>query len=907
MQRATVLCLAIAATVLLPVNSSRAAAQTWTGGSPVDSNWSTNANWSGGAPPTSTNTATFNNNTRTSISLTATTSVGGITFDTASAGAFTIGTTGGNAFSLANTGANAGAFTINTTVVNTETINAPLLLSASAGSTYAFINNSTTVGASLVIGGSVTGQDTAGNTTTLTLGGTNNGSVTGIIGDGSAGGKLAITMSGSGTWILNNASNTYTGKTTITSGILAAGSDSAFGTGTLSLNGGTLQGSGGDRSLSNTVTLDASSIVSGSQNLTLSGIFTQVAGDFTLTNNLDSGKLLTLSNTVNLSNSNTLHTLTFTGTGDTTISGVIANGGTGAGKLVKLGTGTMTLSGANTYTGTTTIGSSNGANAGTLKLSGSGVISNAATTVFGGTFDLNGLIQSITTLTLGGGASGSSATVSVGAGELKLGGNVTYDATNNPNGAAITSTTGKLSLLANRTFTVGDSSAATADLTISAIIQNGDGTARSLTKAGAGTLVLSGVNTYTGGTSINAGVLNLGVAQGGGGGPLGGSGSVDSSIGTISFGGGTLQFSSANQTDYSSRFSEGSGQAYRIDTNNQTVGWGTARSPTGTGTLTKLGAGTLNITTSSNGWTGATTIDGGIINVAALANINTSSSIGKGSAGGSAADLVFGGGTLQYTRTTAATPTSTDRLFTIGDANGLTATLDSSSTTLTNTMSFTNTGALVLGGSGARTLTLTGTNTGSNTFAPIIGDGTGGATSLVKSGAGTWTLSGASTYSGGTTLSAGTLNINNAGSGGTSSAIGTGTFAIGDGTTIDNTSAGAITLSTNNHQNWLGNFTFTGTKDLNLGTGIVGLNDNTRQVTVTAGTLTVGGIISDSVVSAPAPGPGKKPLPPQPAPLPPLAAKRYHQSRRRHTHPFRREHLQRRDSPKCWNFGDWIE
>ena len=110
-----------------------------------------------------------------------------------------------------------------------------------------------------------------------------------------------------------------------------------------------------------------------------------------------------------------------------------------------------------------------------------------------------------------------------------------------------------------------------------------------------------------------------------------------------------------------------------------------------------------------------------------------------------------------------------------------------------------------------------------------------GAHSLTKAGTGALTLSGANTYSTGTTLTAGTLNINNA------TAIGTGTFTINGGT-IDNTSGGAITLSNNNAQTWGGDFTFTGTNALNLGTGAVSLSAN-RQVTVSASTLTEGGII----------------------------------------------------------------
>ncbi len=113
-----------------------------------------------------------------------------------------------------------------------------------------------------------------------------------------------------------------------------------------------------------------------------------------------------------------------------------------------------------------------------------------------------------------------------------------------------------------------------------------------------------------------------------------------------------------------------------------------------------------------------------------------------------------------------------------------------------------------------------------------------GAFSL-QSNANITTLSGANTYSGGTTTGI-LLNINNGGSGGTSSAIGTGALTITGGT-INNTSGGAITLSTNNAQNWNADFTFTGTNSLNMGNGNVTINAN-RAVTVSANTLTVGGI-----------------------------------------------------------------
>lgn len=152
-----------------------------------------------------------------------------------------------------------------------------------------------------------------------------------------------------------------------------------------------------------------------------------------------------------------------------------------------------------------------------------------------------------------------------------------------------------------------------------------------------------------------------------------------------------------------------------------------------------------------NTYTGATTLNGGVLNVTYFADINTASGLGKGSAAGSAADLVFGGGTLQHT---AANTASTNRLFTVGNTNSGHATIDSSATNPAHSLSFTATGSLVYGSTSAHIITLTGANTGENVFNPAIGPNTSGVNlvSLSKSGAGTWILGGANTYTGTTTV-----------------------------------------------------------------------------------------------------------------------------------------------------------
>ncbi len=121
----------------------------------------------------------------------------------------------------------------------------------------------------------------------------------------------------------------------------------------------------------------------------------------------------------------------------------------------------------------------------------------------------------------------------------------------------------------------------------------------------------------------------------------------------------------------------------------------------------------------------------------------------------------------------------------------------------------------------------------------IIGTGSG---TLTKIGAGAWSLSSANTFSGGTTLSAGILNINHIQALG---AVG-GTFTITAGT-INNTSGSSIT-TLNYPMAWNGSFTFTGSNDLNLGTGAITLGASVIA-TITANNLTAGGTISGSTFS----------------------------------------------------------
>lgn len=342
-------------------------------------------------------------------------------------------------------------------------------------------------------GDTVTFND-AGAASTVTLAGAltpasvtvNNTNAYTFAGTGSIGGTSSLTKSGAGTLTVETA-NTYSGGTTLSEGTLLAGSNTAFGTGLLRLNGGKLASdSTTARTLTNAATLGA--------NMTL--------GDAARSG------LLILNGAFNLGGV----TRQLTTESDVRINGVVSNGG-----LTKSGAGTLTLSGANNYGGATTV------SAGTLKVTGGlyrgGYNETAVLTVnAGGTLELNDWGYGVSNASLGGLSAkvgnfvidggtvrvvGAAAT-SYGRGVTVRAGGATLETGAGTNWTINTTTdSSPWSFASGAAITLGGAGTGSFDK----VINSGSGT---LTKSGTGTWTLKGINTYTGATTVNGGVLVAG-------------------------------------------------------------------------------------------------------------------------------------------------------------------------------------------------------------------------------------------------------------------------------------------------------------------------------------------------------------------------------------------------------------
>ncbi|MCP5127842.1 MAG: autotransporter-associated beta strand repeat-containing protein [Gammaproteobacteria bacterium] len=525
--------------------------------------------------------ATFYSKSNTSLVLTGT--IGG---------GFGITKTGTGTVSFRGDNTYTGVTTISAGTIAAEHNNA---LGSTDGATLISDGATLALGGGLTIAEAVTASGSAalsmssGGATTLagtvTLDGDLTVSTTTISSNLSITGQFtgagSLTKTGSGTLILSNSSNSsVTGDMAVSSGTLSVMDDGNLFKGTLSLGGssksailaitgtgvtvdnainllgntstgstaisvgndatlsGDLSGSGGFSKIgAGTLTLSGTNIYSGDTTIATGAL--NIATDSNLGNGallLGAGATLGISDSTTIAKSITLNgDASIIVAGDTTLSGTISDGA-GSFDLMKGGAGTLALSGANNYDGATTV------SAGTLQVAGDSSVSG------GGIVLADGSTLGIT------GASDITKAINLSSGA----GNIDVDS--------------------------GDTA------TLSGVI-SGSG---ALNKVGAGTLILSGNNTY-GNTTLSGGTLSIAEAT-----DLGSGGT------TLTLDGGTLAVTSASTFNQTVVLGFGDGV---INTLAAVTLTGVI---SGAGALTKTGAGTLTLS-GNHTLIGATTISAGAL------------------------------------------------------------------------------------------------------------------------------------------------------------------------------------------------------------------------------------------------------------------------------------------------------
>jgi fibronectin-binding autotransporter adhesin len=690
----------------------RATTYTWTGNTD-GTTWGTNTNWNPtSGPPGSADTALFNSTPTGGVSITLHTqnwSVTNINFDTANVGAFTFTATSTHAFDLTS----GGAISLLTTDTSTkaETFNLPIEFgSGTTAASYSFTNNATSTSALLNFQGEIgdTASGTNGTTgaVTLNLNGSNAGAntISGLIQNQGTGASGVITLdkSGTGLWVLSDGSNSFTGGVNITQGTLEITAAGALGTGTATVNGGTLQ-LGGITS-TKALTFDAGSGLEGS------GTSVQNA-------------VVTLANTA--SGAFTLETSS-TATDSFTIDSGDLSAGAATSTISVAGAGTVTLGGTNSYAGLWNLTS------GTLSI--------------GADLDL-----------------GPAPTPSAVANYLTFSGGTLKD-------------TASMTLSSNRGIQLGTAGgtidvASAQTLTYGGVIANVSAQTGGLTKTDTGTLLLTNTNTYSGGTTLSAGTVDV-------------QNSAALGSGALAINGGTLDLQTGGALTAYNTTIGGTPVAIASDLAGNGAGvnytLGTLSIGADTLDLTKgshITSGTAGLTFGTTTLTGNPTFDaasGTALTLGALADGGTARTIvfqdsGSVTLGTAASSLVSGTGVTVSTGTTL-------NLNTTGALGSGTANVTDTGTLALGAsqslLSLTGAGAVNLGGNA---LTLNNSTT-TPTISGLI-SGTGG--SLAMSGSGTVTLSdGSNSFTGGVTVNSGIVDVTANG------ALGSATPVVNNGGTL---------------------------------------------------------------------------------------------------------------------------
>ena len=526
-------------------------------------------------------------------------------------------------------------------------------------------------------------------------------------------------------------------------------------------------------------------------------------------------------------NDQTLANIASAGTG---ISNAIVNGSTTPATLTVSSSSAVTFPSAST---TATIGGA-GTNENNLTLakSGTGTLNLGGTNTHTGGTKVNGGILSLASV----GALGTTGTITMNGGTLQFTAANTTDYT----------ATGRLKLedvLISSFDTNGQNITFSAPLAVGTLGTGG------LAKTGAGSLTISGNQAYTGATSVNAGTLTLDYSSA--------NGSKLSDSAALTLAGGTLNLAGGSHSELVSNT-----DVTGISTISRTSGTATIN----LGNITRTGSNTLNIlgdniarTSMSNDISGKLpswiTVNGspaandGAGNIIAFSGFYNVNRLGGLIPNNPANNVrIVNGGTSGDITTVASGVTDISTLLQNANAGpavvslgggdilrlGAIGAIQVPATSGALTIQY---GTLTAGGADDTNGEIAVDAASNLTIAsPILNNGTG-VVSLSKAGVGKLILAEANDLTGGITLNAGELDINNP------LAMGlTGTFTINGGT-IDNTSGLEVSIGDTIPQAWNADINFPGTDNLLFGPGLVTLGGN-RTVNVANNTLGVGGTIS---------------------------------------------------------------
>jgi autotransporter-associated beta strand protein len=582
----------LAAVVLFFISGNRMSAQTWN--TNASGTWGVGANWTGGSVPNAVDaTATLGSviTANRVVTVSSPVTLGNLILNdnnryTVTGSTLTFDVTSGSAgISASGAGGGGGGHAISSAISLNDNLAVNRDSAGALAITGAISNNgnSITVNASnsVVFGGAVSGAG-------------------GFIKNGNA----TVTLNGA-------AANTFTGTTQVNNGTLSLSKSTGITAvaGNLTIGDGTgAAGSAGVAVASNEQIANTSAVTIASDGrLTLNSSRTETIGALNATSGTAS---------VVLSTGSTL----YVGNG-TAPAGSFAGVISGAGNLRKIGNGTLTLSGANTYAGATTVTS------GVLNIRNSSALgtSAGATTVSSGAqLQIQGGISVTENLTISGTGVGGTGVLRNMSGNNTLGGPVVRAAS-----STIQSDAGRLTLSGamrgNNTLTVTGAG----DTAISGAISGS--TSAILYKTGTGTLTLSGANTYAGRTEINGGTLSISADNNLGAAP------ATATTGHLRFAGGTLDSTATLTLNANRRITlNAGGGTFAPDAGTSLTYAGLI---SGVGGLVKTDAGTLRLSggAGNNTYTGTTTVSGGTL---ALAKTSGQNAVGPG------AILLNSGGTL---------------------------------------------------------------------------------------------------------------------------------------------------------------------------------------------------------------------------------------------------------------------